>query len=240
LGLELDQRLEQLERRVLSDLGDGRGTGNVWRNVKENAGELARLAKSFAEFGSKIKESQAADRESFERRLNVLEQRLTAYEAKAEADRARIDAVATTDAKQTRDISELYELNEKQQRMIESLSDRLNGKGLVQVDPYEKIVAQVRQLADSMQGGEGQLSFAQVRNSIQQTQFLGQVLYGAIGLFGVGGVLAAGVALFGGESVPPEVQAIQTELNNVVDDVQRLEGRWDSFVQDSLNQQQPR
>ena len=236
VNLEIDQRLEQLERRLLSDLGDGRGSGNVWRNIKENSAELAKLGASFTQFGTKIKETQRSDREAFEARLNVIEQRLTAFELKAESDRARIEAIAATDAKQTRDIAELADMHEKQQRLIESLTDRLNGKGLLQVDPYEKVVAQVRQLAEVMQGGDGQLSFAQLRNSIQNTQFLGKVMYGAIGLFGVGGVMAAGLALFGVEKVPPEVQALQDKVTDIRGDVDQLNRQWNEDIQRRLSE----
>jgi hypothetical protein len=32
---ELIARVDQIEQRVLSDLGDGRGSGNVWRHVRK-------------------------------------------------------------------------------------------------------------------------------------------------------------------------------------------------------------
>jgi Sec-independent protein translocase protein TatA len=161
---------------------------------------------------------------------------MATIEQKAENDRAKLESIQQTDTKQTRDIAELMDLNEKQQRLIDGLTDRLNGKGLVQVDPYEKVVAQVRQLAEMMQGGEGQLSFAQLRNSIQNTQFLGKVMYGAIGLFGVGGVMAAGLALFGVEKVPPEVQSLQQSMTDVRKDVDTLQTQWNEDVQRRLSE----
>ncbi len=121
-------------------------------------------------------------------------------------------------------------------RRLEAVTDRLNGKGLLQVDPYERIVATVRELTDVLRGGEGQLSFSQVRNSIQNTQFLGKVMYGAIGLFGVGAVSAAGLALFGADKVSPEVQAVQDKVAAVQKDVDGLKTSWNDDIQRRLSE----
>jgi hypothetical protein len=233
---ELTARVDQIEQRVLSDLGDGRGSGNVWRHVKENSSSLERLGKALVEVGNKLKESQATDRDSLLSQIRLLEDRLTSYDSKCQNILGRIDVIQETDARQTRDIEALMDMNEKQQRQIEALTDRLNGKGLLQVDPYEKVVAQVRQTSEIMQGGEGQLSFAQVRNSIQNTQFLGKVLYTAIGLFGIGGVAAAGLTLFGVEKVPPEVQALQQKVSDLRHDVDKLHDGWNADIQRRLSE----
>jgi hypothetical protein len=139
-------------------------------------------------------------------------------------------------------IIEQQRINTEQQNSIDELNrrlaaavDRLNGKGLLQVDPYERIVATVRELSDQLRGGEGQLSFSQLRNSIQQTQFLGQVIKAMIGLFGVGGVTAAGFALFGGSAVPPEVQAIQQKVADIRADVDKLQDGWEADLQRRAN-----
>jgi hypothetical protein len=121
-------------------------------------------------------------------------------------------------------------------RRLEAAVDRLNGKGLLQVDPYERIVATVRELSDQLRGGEGQLSFSQLRNSIQQTQFLGQTIKAMIGLFGVGGVTAAGFALFGGSKVAPEVQALQAKFADVRSDVDKLQENWNQDLQRRLSE----
>ena len=106
----------------------------------------------------------------------------------------------------------------------------------MQVDPYERIIATVRQQAEQLAGGEGQLSFSQLRNSIQQTQFLGQVIKAMIGLFGVGGVTAAGFALFGKAGVSPEVQALQSKIADVRSDVDKLQSSWEADLQRRLGE----
>ena len=151
-------------------------------------------------------------------------------------DKAAIEAIELINQGQAKTIASMQDAIDLQQRLIEGLSDRLNGKGLVQVDPYEKVVAMVRQISEVMQGGEGQLSFAQVRNSIQNTQFLGKVMYGAIGLFGIGGVMAAGLALFGVDKVPPEVQALQQKVVDIQGDIGDLKRQFDADIQRRLGE----
>ena len=214
--LEIDGRLDELEKRIASDLGDGRGNGNIWRTIKDLTTENTKLKETLVELLRKQKDANDA--------VNL---RLVQFDEMSEKCKIAIKQSEETNQLQAKQIQELIDLDEKQQRHIDALADRLNGKGLVQVDPYEKVVSQVRQILESMQGGEGQLSFAQVRNSIQQTQFLGKVLYGAIGLFGVGAVSAAGLTLFGGEKIAPEVKSLQEASTEVKADVKELRGRMD-------------
>jgi hypothetical protein len=147
-----------------------------------------------------------------------------------------IEALQEVNQAQARDITSLKDILEAHQRLIDTLTDRLNGKGLLQVDPYERIVATVREHADALRGGEGQLSFSQVRNSIQNTQFLGKVMYGAIGLFGIGGVMAAGLALFGVDKIPPEVQALQQKVTDLRGDIDKLQSEWNADIQRRLSE----
>jgi hypothetical protein len=151
-------------------------------------------------------------------------------------DKEQIATLQEINQGQSRDIAALKDAIEMQQRSIDTLTDRLNGKGLLQVDPYERIVATVREHADALRGGEGQLSFSQVRNSIQNTQFLGKVMYGAIGLFGIGGVMAAGLALFGVDKIPPEVQALQQSMKDLRGDLDTLQGEWSADIQRRLSE----
>lgn len=226
-NLELDGRVESLELRVSSDLGDGRGNGNVWRSIKDLNDEIAKGKVSFADFLRKQVESNTA----FDARLNDLTETI-------ERGKTTVTKLEEINQIQAKQITELHDLLEKKQWHIDSLTDRLNGKGLLQVDPYEKVVSQVRQIIETLQGGEGQLSFPQVRNSIQQTQFLGRVLYGAIGLFGVGAVSAAGLTLFGGEKVAPEVKTLQEASKRVAGDVKELRERFDRDIERRLEDAQ--
>jgi hypothetical protein len=230
LGIELEGRLGEVERRIASDLGDGRANGNVWRQIKDLSDDSAKLREVLAESIRKCKDNTDHNK-----------QLIDAITGDIDRGKGRFAEVENSVQTNTKQIVELYDFIEKQQRVIDSLTDRLNGKGLVQVDPYEKVVSQVRSTSEMLQGGEGQLSFPQVRNSIQNTQFIGKVFYSAIGLFGVGGVLAAGLTLFGVDKVPPEVQALQTkvtdmqkQLDGIQDDIkadlrQRLERSGQGF-----------
>ena len=224
-SLEIDGRLEELEKRVSSDLGDGRGSGNVWRITKDLTAENIKLKDTLAEVLRKQKESN----DKYDLRIKQIEDAI-------ERGKAAFIQSEETNQLQAKQIAELIELDEKQQRHIDALADRLNGRGLVQIEPYEKVVSQVRQILESLQGGEGQLSFPQVRNSIQQTQFLGRVLYGAIGLFGVGAVSAAGLTLFGGEKIAPEVKALQDKVQDATGEIKTLRDRFDADMARRLEQ----
>jgi hypothetical protein len=224
-SLEIDGRLEELEKRVSSDLGDGRGSGNVWRITKDLTAENIKLKDTLAEVLRKQKESN----DKYDLRIKQIEDAI-------ERGKAAFIQSEETNQLQAKQIAELIELDEKQQRHIDALADRLNGRGLVQIEPYEKVVSQVRQILESLQGGEGQLSFPQVRNSIQQTQFLGRVLYGAIGLFGVGAVSAAGLTLFGGEKIAPEVKALQDKVQDATGEIKTLRDRFDADLARRLEQ----
>jgi hypothetical protein len=224
-SLEIDGRLDELEKRVASDLGDGRSNGNVWRTIKELTDENTKLKETLTELLRKQKEAN----DKYNLRVAQIEDAL-------EKGKLTITKLEEINQLQSKQIAELVDLDEKQQRHIDALADRLNGRGLVQVDPYEKVVSQVRQILESLQGGEGQLSFPQVRNSIQQTQFLGRVLYGAIGLFGVGAVSAAGLTLFGGEKIAPEVKALQDKVQDATGEIKTLRDRFDADLARRLEQ----
>jgi uncharacterized coiled-coil protein SlyX len=159
--------------------------------------------------------------------IDKMESRIAADKVAIEHLQSQISEQQRINAEQENGIVDL-------QRRLAAAVDRLDGKGLLQVDPYERIVATVREHSDVLRGGEGQLSFSQLRNSIQQTQFLGQVIKAMIGLFGVGGVTAAGFALFGGSSVPPEVQAIQQKVADIRSDVDKLQTSWEADLQRRL------
>lgn len=119
-------------------------------------------------------------------------------------------------------------------RRLASVIDRMDGKGFLLQEPYERIVATVREQSEQLRGGEGQLSFSQIRNSIQQTQFLGKTIYGAIGIFGVSGVVAAGLALFGSDKVPPELKALQEKVADVRTDLDKLQSNWEADIRHRL------
>jgi hypothetical protein len=225
VNLEIEGRLDDVERRISSDLGDGRGSGNVWRQIKDLADEDTKLRAALAESISRCKDSTSHNK--------TLIDSITVDLADVKLKTVESGVTIQTNVKQ---ITELFDHIEKQQRLIDGLTDRLNGKGLVQVDPYEKVVSQVRQILESLQGGEGQLSFPQVRNSIQQTQFLGRVLYGAIGLFGVGAVSAAGLTLFGGEKIAPEVKALQEANTRLSADVSKLRDEFSADLRKRLEE----
>jgi hypothetical protein len=225
VNLELQGRLDDVERRISSDLGDGRGSGNVWRQIKDLVDEDTKLRSALAESISRCKDSTSHNKTLIDSiTVDLADVKLKVVES------------GTTLQTNTKQIAELFDHIEKQQRLIDGLTDRLNGKGLVQVDPYEKVVSQVRQILESLQGGEGQLSFPQVRNSIQQTQFLGRVLYGAIGLFGVGAVSAAGLTLFGGEKIAPEVKSLQEANTRLSADVAKLRDEFTADVRKRLEE----
>jgi uncharacterized coiled-coil protein SlyX len=225
VNLEIEGRLDDVERRISSDLGDGRGSGNVWRQIKDLADEDTKLRTALAESISRCKDNTSHNK--------TLIDSITVDLADVKLKVAESGVTLQTNAKQ---ITELFDHIEKQQRLIDGLTDRLNGKGLVQVDPYEKLVSQVRSTSEMLQGGEGQLSFPQVRNSIQQTQFLGRVLYGAIGLFGVGAVSAAGLTLFGGEKIAPEVKALQEANVRLTADVTKLRDEFSADLRKRLEE----
>lgn len=161
---------------------------------------------------------------------------MTKFEARLAADKLLIEELRTSLSKQEAINNDQHNAITDLQRRLGVMVDRLDGKGLLQVDPYERIVATVREHSDVLRGGEGQLSFSQLRNSIQQTQFLGQTIKAMIGLFGVGGVAAAGFALFGKDGVSPELQAVQSKIADIRSDVDKLQSNWDQDLQRRLSE----
>lgn len=162
---------------------------------------------------------------------------LAKIEEKLAADKLLIDELRAAISKQEAVNNEQHNAITDLTRRLGVAVDRLDGKGLLQVDPYERIVATVREHSDVLRGGEGQLSFSQLRNSIQQTQFLGQVIKAMIGLFGVGGLTAAGFALFGQHGVSPELQAVQAKIADIRSDVDKLQLNWEQDLQRRLSEQ---
>lgn len=161
---------------------------------------------------------------------------LDKIEEKLATDKAAIEALRSA-------LADHQAINQEQHNAIADLNrrlsvavDRLDGKNQLQVEPYERVVATVREHSETLRGGEGQLSFSQLRNSIQQTQFLGQVIKAMIGLFGVGSVTAAGFALFGKNGISPEVQALQIRVTEIRSDIDRLQSRWEQDIRDRLSE----
>jgi outer membrane murein-binding lipoprotein Lpp len=231
---EIVDRFLAVEQRVLSDLGDGKGNGNLWRNIKGLMEEDTKNRDKVAEMVRRFRDNAQEEREKLGGRSDALEKRCEFVEVKLSVDKDKIAALEEQIRQLAQKVATLQDVNEAQHRTLEGLSDRLNGRGLVQVEPYEKIVTQVRSISDQMAGGEGQLSYAQVRGSIQNTQYLGRILYGAIGLFGFGGVMAAGLTLFGVDKVPPEVQALQSSVQRLDADFQSLRTRYEQDLRDRL------
>lgn len=246
----ITERLDELERRITSDLGDGRSKGNVTRQLDQVAEKLVEAVKSLkgsiADVGTKFDErldsmdlrASDAAKELASARLSI--ENCQNASAKVE-ERMLIDRKALETLRS--EVSDHHAIGLARQNAIDDLerkvgacSDRLDGKGFLQVESYERIVNTVREHTDLLRGGEGQISFAQVRNSIQQTQFLGAVIKALIGVFGVGTLATAGVALFGGKEIAPEVLAIDAKVQELRADLVRLESEWRADVRDRLRQ----
>jgi hypothetical protein len=150
-------------------------------------------------------------------------------------DNLRIERLEAHQQSLSRSMSELTELLEQQARSIELLADRLNGKNIIQGEQYEKVVSQVQRIAESLHGGEGQLSYPQVRNSIQDTHFLGEVIKGFIGVFGIGVVGTIGSIIFGTDKLDPAFIAIEQKIEVVAKDVARLDNAWTADIQRRLD-----
>lgn len=246
-------RLDEIERRITSDLGDGRSKGNITRQLDQVAEALAASTKALktlvADTGTRFDErldsmdlrASDAAKELASARLSI--ETCQNSSSKAE-ERMLADRKAMEDLRSA--ISEQQAMGQSRQNTIDELvrkvgaaTDRLDGKGFLQAESYERVVNTVREHTDLLRGGEGQLSYPQVRNSIERTQFLGAVIKAMIGVFGVGTLTTAGFALFGGKEIAPEVQALDAKVQEVRADLIRLESEWRADVRDRLRQKPP-
>jgi uncharacterized coiled-coil protein SlyX len=157
------------------------------------------------------------------------------FEALFANDLARFERLETHQQNHSRSMAELVEVVEQQRRMIDLLAGRLDGKNIIQGEQYEKVVSQVHRIAESLQGGEGQLSYPQVRNSIQDTQFLGKVIKGVITIFGLGVFGTLGSIVFGVDKVDPALTALGEKIQVVEKNVDRLDAAVNADIQRQLD-----
>jgi uncharacterized coiled-coil protein SlyX len=163
------------------------------------------------------------------RRIEKTEEKLGVGRDSIELLQDRIDGLTRSGAEQLTTL-------EKVQRAIAEMESRFAGKtltGMSEQPSYESVVSLLIALRTRLSGGEGQLSYEAVRRSIEDSRFLGTVVKGLIGLFGVGAVLAAGQALFGRVDAPPAVIQLQGE-------VKRIDGRVDGVESDLKREERER
>jgi hypothetical protein len=160
---------------------------------------------------------------------------LTADKATLDDIRGQLDAQKGINAEQHRSIEDL-------KRQVEIATARLNGDagtGLEKQASLERMRASVTDVVDLISGGNGELSFRDIRTTIAQTKFTGQLAKGAIGLFGastvLGGLWAIVSPSLNGDALPPQVQLIQQQVKEQGDKLKDLGAKFEAMRDRELN-----
>jgi hypothetical protein len=199
----MDDELE----RTLAELAEQ--IQRVETTVKENRLELGKMAIAL---------------DAIAKRTDKTEERLLTGKDAIEKLQERSDSLFRSDA-------EVVSLTEKLSRAIAEMENRFAGKtltGMAEQPSYEAIVSILLALRTRLSGGEGQLSYEAVRRSIEDSRFLGAVVKGLIGLFGVGALLAAGNSLIGGEDLSPAVVRVQEQIKELTNDFSSFRAKMES------------